>query len=313
LGFAPTLTDLDGDGFPDFTITADIGTSRLFWNDGTGNFTEGTFPAGVGTSKSEMGSTMADYDKDGDLDWFVTAITCFEPHATESDCTGNRLYRNEGNRIFSDQTEGAGVRVGHWGWGAVFFDYDNDSHVDIVHTNGIEMPSAAALRQVSHVDPPDDPMRLFRNHGDGSFMQVSEAAGLTDTGQGKGLLTFDYDDDGDLDVFVMNTGGPARLYRNDGGDANDWLRVKVEGTQSNRDGIGARITVTSTAGGPPVLWEVNNQSYFLGQSERTAHFGLGDGVAPVAEVRVYWPVSEEEQVFQNVARNSTLVVMEPSP
>ena len=223
--------------------------------------------------------------------------------------TGNRLFHNDGQRKFSDATDAAGVRQGYWGWGAAFFDYDNDGDLDLVMTNGVDYgfipPSMRELFPFLH-----DPMRLWRNQG-GVMTEVSAAAGITSTLSGKGLLTFDYDGDGDLDVFVVNNSGHPVLYRNDGGNSRNWLRVKLRGRDSNRNGIGARIWVTTIAAGPSQLREIDGGSHYLGQSELTAHFGLGSGSAPVAEVRVEWPQTGRTQRFENVARNTTLLVTEP--
>lgn len=133
--FASAFSDLDRDGWADLAIAADFGTSRLFWNNGDGTFTDGTAAAGVGSDENGMGSALGDFDGDGWMDWFVTSI--FDPDDTCSGggcgwgATGNRLYRNEGRRRFarrhfSDRTEAKGVRDGGWGWGATWLDYDND-------------------------------------------------------------------------------------------------------------------------------------------------------------------------------------------
>jgi hypothetical protein len=154
------------------------------------------------------------------------------------------------------------------------------------------------------------PIRLWRNNADGSFTEMATATGLTDTRSGKGLLVFDYDGDGDLDLFIVNNADTPVLYRNDGGNAKDWLRVRVVGCESNRDGLGARIRVRATPGSPFQFREVGAGTHYLGQSEPTAHFGLGTGSGPVAEVRVTWPKSGVQQVFRNVPRNTTLTVDE---
>jgi hypothetical protein len=307
--FASSFADLDDDGWPDLAIAADFGTSKLFWNNGDGTFTDGTTAAGVGTDENGMGSTIGDYDGDGDLDWFVTAIFDVDQSCETQECgwgyTGNRLYRNDGARSFTDTTDTAGVREGFWGWGSAFFDYDNDGDLDLVMTNGVDFPTTQA-ETAFHTDP----MRFWENDGSGGYTESSALVGLTDTRLGKGLLVFDYDDDGDLDLFVVNNAAGPALYRNDGGNASGWLRVETVGTDSNLEGIGAKVTIQPVAFGPTQVREIGVGSHFLGQSERTAHFGLGSGTTPVHDVSISWP-SGAIQHFSNVARNATLVAVEP--
>lgn len=308
--FASAFADLDDDGWSDLVIAGDFSTSKLFWNNGDGTFTDGTAAAGVGTDENGMGSTIGDYDGDGDLDWFVTAIFDADETCETDPCnwgyTGNRLYENEGARVFSDATDAAGVREGFWGWGSAFFDYDNDGDLDLVMTNGVDFPSTPA-ETAFHADP----MRFWENDGAGVFTEKSTLVGLTDTGSGKGLLVFDYDDDGDLDLFLVNNAAGPALYRNDGGNASDWLRVETIGTDSNLEGLGAKVTIKPVALGPTQVREIGVGSHYLGQSERTAHFGLGTGTSPVYNVTISWPSGSIQQ-FSNVARNTTLVALEPT-
>jgi hypothetical protein len=307
--FASSFADLDDDGWPDLAVAADFGTSKLFWNDGDGTFTNGTAAAGVGTDENGMGSTIGDYDGDGDLDWFVTAIFDVNETCETQPCfwryTGNRLYRNDGARNFSDATDTAGVREGFWGWGSAFFDYDNDGDLDLVMTNGIDFPTSTVEAAFN-----TDPMRFWENDGAGLYTERSAFVGLTDTRSGKGLLVFDYDDDGDLDLFIVNNAAGPILYRNDGGNAADWLRVETIGTDSNLEGIGAKVTIQAIALGPTQVREIGVGTHFLGQSERTAHFGLGTGITPVHDVTISWPSGQTQQ-FSNVVRNTTLVAVEP--
>lgn len=310
--FSPTFVDLDADGWQDLTIVSDAGQTRLFWNDGDATFTDGTVAAGVALTGSEMGSTFADFDLDGDLDWFVSAISCVPPYGPGPTCGGNNFYRYDGARSFSQANDDAGVRTGHWGWGAVFFDADNDGDPDLAHVNGQSMPfeSFEGLDGVENYH--HDPMIFFENDGSGQMTEKAAAVGLLDRGEGKGLLTFDYDDDGDLDLVLTNTGAGVKLYRNDGGNAAGWLRVRTVGTVSNRDGRGARVSVQATESAPTQIREIGVGSHFLGQSERIAHFGLGPGTDPVHSVRVDWPASGASQEWSNVPRNDTLTATEPA-
>ncbi len=312
--FAPTFTDMDRDGHPDLVIAGDFGASRLFWNNGDGTFTNGTVSAGVGTDENGMGSAIGDYDGDGDLDWFVSSI-----YQAEGACggggvpcgwgdSGNRLYQNNGDRTFTDATETAGVREGGWGWGSAFLDYDNDGDLDLTHTNGVDFPFSTA--EAPFVN---DPTRFWENNG-GVFSDVATQVGITDNDSGKGLVTFDYDNDGDLDLFVVNNADQPVLYQNVGGNSNDWLRIKTIGTISNADGIGAQITVLVDEASPDeaLYWEINAGSGYLGQSDLIAHFGFGDLQGTIDRITVEWPTSGIVQMIEDVSPNALLTVYEPT-
>lgn len=295
--FTPRWVDLDQDGHLDLSMVSDFRTSQLFWNNGDGTFTDGTFDANVGTDNNGMGSTFADYDGDGDLDWFITNITN-APEFPGPFGGFNRLYRNDGDRNFTDVTQEAGVRDARWGWGTSFFDYDNDGDPDLAATNGYNGGGWV-----------DDQTFLYENN-EGVFTNVATAVGVTDTQQGRGLAHLDYDNDGDLDFVVINNEAAPVLYRNDGG-TNHYLRVDVEGTASNRDGIGAWITVTPDLSDPDerLVWEIDGGSSFLSQNERTAHFGLGDSAEPIDLVTIRWSNGLVQHVF-DVTADQTINVVE---
>jgi hypothetical protein len=283
--------DLDGDGFPELLLASDFRTSRLYWNDGDGSFTDGTVAAGVGTDDNGMGSAVGDFDGDGDLDWFVTSTA-------RDELTGNRLYRYDGARTFGDATDIAGVRDGGWGWGAAFLDHDNDADLDLVMTNG--WYGSAYL---------EDALAAWTNDGTGQMVEEAGALGLLDTGQGRGLVAFDADDDGDLEILVINNAGMPRLFRNQTADAGNWLRIRAPGTVSNRDGIGAKVIVRTEDA--MQMQEIGGPSHYLGNAPREAHFGLGDAV--VADVEVHWPASGRTVLFDDVMANQILELAEPPP
>jgi hypothetical protein len=313
-GFSSTFVDLDGDRYPDLAVAADFRSSRMFWNDGDGTFTDGTMDANLNRESNAMGSTFGDYDADGLLDWYVTSIaeidkeTCDGPVGCEDwKGTGNRLYRNEGNRTFTETSTAVGVRNGDWAWGTSFFDFDNDGDQDIVLVNG--WPGRDLNGEFFHHETP---VYLWRNEADGTMTEIGAEVGLTNRGQGRALVPFDYDGDGDLDLFIANHAGRPVLYRNDGGNDNDWLYVLAIGTTSNRDGRGAVVTVTPELGGPSQVQHVGARSHFLGEGELMAHFGLGpDAPAELAEVRIYWPATDQEQVWADVDKNQLLPLVEP--
>lgn len=298
--FQPQFTDIDRDGKTDIVFSADDHTSQLFWNNGDGTFTDGTIAAGVGTDTSGMGNTIADYDGDGDLDWFITAIY------SGFSFTGNRFYRNNGDRTFTDVTTAAGVRNSGsgqelaWGWGTSFFDYDNDGLPDLMMTNGSTTTGYTG-----------DHTTLRRNNGDGTFADVSTASGILDNSQGRGLIHVDYDGDGDLDVVIAKYGSSPIVYRNDGGNSSSWLNVKTRGTISNRDGLGAWITLVADADHPEQkqVSEVRSGESYLSQSELTAHFGLGSLTGMVDLVEVVWP-SGLVQRYVDLPVNGTLTAVE---
>ncbi len=197
--FGSTFVDLDQDGWPELAVASDFGTSRLFWNNGDGTFSDGTLDARVGTAQNAMGTTFGDFDADGDLDWFVTSVFSFSSGspggAAEGTKNGNRLFRNDGERRFTDVTTDAGVRNGSWGWGAAFFDADNDGDLDLTMTNGMEMmPGFDA-----------DATRYWQNDATGVFQGRSTEVGLDDIEDGKGLLVFDADADAILTCSSSTT------------------------------------------------------------------------------------------------------------
>ncbi len=316
-GFTPQFTDLDRDGHMDLVVASDFGTSKLYWNNGDETFTNGTAAAGVGSDENGMGSTVADYDGDGDLDWFVSSI--YDPGGCpKTSCgwshSGNRLYRNEGNRTFSDVTDEAGVRDGGWGWGSAFLDYDNDGDLDLTHTNGIDFGATTD-------DEPflDDPTKFWVNDS-GVFTEAATQLGITNDESGKGLLTLDFDNDGDLDLFIVNNSSSPVLYRNDtispaGDNGYAWLKIKTVGGLSNRDGIGAQITVDPDTSilGDEVYREVSAGSNFLSQSEMTVHVGLGNITEDIDLISIIWPSGYEQQL-RGVSPNQFLLVTEiPEP
>ncbi len=271
--YAVAMLDLDADGAVDLAVNGDFRTSRLFWGRGDGTFEEGTRAAGVGTETNAMGSTFADLDDDGDLDWLVSSIwMMFGPD------WGNRLFRNDGGRRFTEITEASGVLEAGWAWGAAFLDYDNDRDHDLAITNGW----AFAPHE-------DDAMRLYRHEGGLSFVDRASEAGITDRGQGRAIVIFDPDEDGDLDLFVARYGDTPLFLRNVRGNESSWLRVRVRSRTGALEGLGARVTIRETASSAPRVVVIGQTTHYLGQSERVAHFGLGEHEGTIAEVRAELP------------------------
>jgi hypothetical protein len=305
--FLARFNDFDDDGRPDLAVIAEFHESRLFWNDGDGTFTDGTEAARVGTDENGMGAATEDFDGDGRLDMFVSSIF----QEGNPFVTGNRLFRNLGDRLFQDTAVEAGVVPGGWGWGTEFFDYDNDGDPDIAMANGFEIPGDEFFNALFARDP----FRFWENVGGSRFDEISSQLGIDLPELTYGVLAFDYDRDGDEDLLVgwLDEHAPV-LLRNDGGNRNDWLDLRLAGAASQRDGIGARVTVTPLAGGRSIVREMSASagSPSAQRSGRILHFGLGAPTdRPVAEVRVFWPASGRTSVLRGLARNRTHLVVEP--
>lgn len=309
--FAPTFADIDDDGDLDLLVAADAGTSQVLVNQG--DLGGGLYTFSYATDrevindKNGMGSSVADFDNDGDLDWFVTAISLGDPPGDRPtqednagfDLGGNRFYRNEGNGVFSDQTDAAGVRKGYWGWASCAADFNNDGHLDIFHVNGMDEPATNAYL--------DDPSRLFINNADGSFTEYAEPLGLVDRRMGRGVTCFDGDKDGDLDILVTNSGDTVKLFRNDGGNQLNFLSVELAYEAPNSRAVGARVYVT--AGDTTQLREVQNGNNFVSQNPAEQHFGLNEAIL-AESVRVVWPDGTETS-RNNISSNQRLTVSYP--
>lgn len=300
MAFTSRFNDIDGDGWPDLLIIGDFGTSELYRNLGDGHFEDIRELANVGTEDFGMGSTVGDVNNDGSLDWFVTSI-----YRSWFGGDGNRLYLNDGDGVFSDATDRYGVRQGGFGWGAGFFDFDNDGYLDLGMANGVRYPCFDIGWQFNH-----DRLRLWKNIGGERMVEVSHAIGFEGAASEKGFLSLDFDNDGDLDILVTRNDGPPALFENRGGNARNWLRVRLLGRVSNSFGVGARIVLTSTAGGTSQTREVGANSNYMSQDEVTVHFGLGDSDL-VDTLSIEWPADHCAQILENVSANQLLVVSEP--
>jgi enediyne biosynthesis protein E4 len=294
--FTPNFGDIDGDGRPDLLMAGDFGTSRVLLNRG-GRLVDATTP--VIDDENGMGAALADYDNDGDLDWFVSSI--WDPDGVAFGnwgVTGNRLYRNRGDVSFEEVSQAAGVRQGWWGWASCFADFNNDGHLDLAHVNGM---SAAPANEFH-----EDPTRLFIADGQGGFSEQSSLRGLIDTGQGRALVCFDADGDGDIDLFVQNNTG---FSRNVGGNAGHWLTLRLQNRAPNTYAVGARISLR--AGGLTQIREIQAGNNYLASNPPEAHFGLGAATA-IESLSVRWP-DGATQSFAPPALNQVLRLQRGQP
>jgi enediyne biosynthesis protein E4 len=282
LGLALAVGDYDDDGDPDMHIANDMEPDFLYRNNGDGSFTNAAPFAGVaydqdGMPGSGMGASFGDMDNDGRLDLVVSNAAAAPA----------LVFRNEGLGMFADVSFPSGVgqvTLPRFQWSAEFLDYDNDGQSDIYIASGHLQDNIALFSDESYAQPDV----LLRNRGDGRFADVSVETGVAalTVEVSRGVAAGDIDNDGDVDLFLTNSNRAARLLRNDGGAANQWLMCRTVGTVSNRDGIGARIRVV--AGGLSQVKEVRSGSGYLSQGDLRVLFGLGrHATAELVEVR--WP------------------------
>lgn len=308
-GYSAGWADFDGDEWPDCALIVDFKLSQFYWNNGNGTFSEGASTAGVAHEENGMGVAIADIDRDGRLDLFVGSI--FDRLAYEQNgvLTGNKLYRNLGDRHFSEISTQAGVDRTGWAWGAAFFEFDNNGDPDLVVTNGITEGWVGDPNAPFSTDSITDPTTLFINDGTGRFTDSTSGSGISDTGQGRAIVVMDYDNDGDEDLVITQAYGSPIVYRSDAStNGNDWIRFQLRGTTSNRDGIGAVVRVTS--GGRTRVEEYNPTNAYIGQREPFLHFGLGAGVTAVDSVEVRWP-SGIVQTVTGLATDQVHLLVEP--
>ena len=297
LGVVPT--DYDSDGDSDLFVANDETPNVLFQNQGDGTFQDVALIAGVayngdGDVEAGMGADFGDYDQDGDPDLYVTHFF------TET----NTLYRNEGGARFSDVTTTAGLAaatVEMLGWGTRFFDYDNDGRLDLFVANGHVYPQ---VDQAETGTTYRQPNQLFRNEGGGRFAPVSAGLGLAQAKVSRGTSFGDYDDDGDIDLFVVELNDAPTLLRNDGGNAGNYLVVQVFGREDNRDGIGTRVSLQ--AAGKRQWRTVNGSGSYLSHSALRVHFGLGTAQSS-DRVEINYP-NGNTYAIENVPANKLLVV-----
>ncbi len=295
--------DYDRDGDVDIYVANDTGANFLYQNQGDGTFADIGWMIGAaygesGEAQGCMGIAYGDYDNDLYQDILVTNF--WEQT--------NTLYHNDRGTFFSDLSFDAGVGKESFqflAWGTEFFDYDNDGDKDLFVANGHLFPQ---LDRANLGTSYAQTNQLFENLGDGTFVEVSQLSGegLKIKKVSRGASFGDYDDDGDLDIFVLNLNDSPTLLRNDGGNENNWLMVKTIGTGSNRDGIGARIEVRCE--GLTQSAEIRSGASYLSHNDLRAHFGLGQRET-IDLLVVRWPSGLEER-FANLPANRLVVLQE---
>ncbi len=278
--------DLNEDGLMDVFTARDSGTlSRVYLQQVDGQMLDSGGDLGI-TDGPDMGVSITDYDMDGDQDIYVTDIST--PNSGR-----NRLFQNQlidtGVLGFVNVANQIGVANTGVGWGSSFFDYDNDGYLDL---------AVASMNEVS---------RLFHNRGDGTYEKVGEQIGFAPVGNAEGLITLDYDLDGDLDIVIANQMGNAQIYRNDGGDvAGGWIKVNlVDHSGDNVHGVGAKVRIV--AGNRVLYHQTKTGMSYNSQEPYLLHFGLGAGVGQ-CNVEVEWP-DGEVTVIESAPAEEVLTVV----
>jgi hypothetical protein len=286
--FSVSTVDFDDDGWPDIFVACDSTPSILYHNNRDGTFTDVAVVAGAafnedGREQAGMGSTIGDFDGDGRLDIFKTNF---------SDDTST-LYRNNGNGTFDDVTyaAGLGLYTRYLGWGTMFLDFDNDGWPDLLLVNGHVYPEVDKQNLGSSYE---EPRILYHNNGNKTFSDVSAQAGpgITAVHAGRGLAIGDLWNDGRISAVISNMNARPSLLVNQMRSPNHWIDLRMQGTRSNRDGIGARVT--AKVGTRTLVDEVRSGSSYDSNNDMRIHFGLG-AATKVDSIQVRWPSGLVEQ------------------
>jgi len=297
--------DFDNDGWPDIYVAVDSQPSILFHNNHDGTFTDVAVIAGCaysenGHEQAGMGVAVADYDCDGSFDIFKTNF---------ADDTCN-LYHNNRDGTFSDVTfsSGIGIHNQYVAWGCGFIDFDNDGWPDILQINGHVYPE---IEGHDTGQTYKNPRLVYKNLGDGRFKDVSSemGPGISERFSSRGAAFGDYDNDGDIDALVLNMNDPPSLLRNDGGNQQNWIKIKLIGTKCNRTAIGARVRVVTAKHAQ--MDEVHSGTSVMSQSDLRLHFGLGKAQI-VDLIEVKWPTTQKVEQFRQVKANQILTIREGS-
>lgn len=300
-GLTVVAADLDEDGWPDIFVACDSTPSLLFMNNRDGTFREegmsrGLALSGDGNEQAGMGIGVGDYDLNGHLDIFKTHF--------QNDTSG--LFRNDGKGTFDDVSMAArlAVETRYICWGAGIVDLDNDGYPDLFMVTGSVYPE---VEKTLPQYPYQGPRVLFRNLGNGSFEELLGEAGpgIVSPHSSRGCAFGDFDNDGDLDILIMNENEHPSLLRNDVVQGNHWLKIKLIGTKSNRSAIGARVL--ARYGKMIQAQEVLSQSSYLSANDPRLHFGMGPETH--AELEIHWP-SGLHQTLKGISADQLITIQE---
>jgi hypothetical protein len=309
--------DFTNNGLQDIYLACDFGTDHIFLNNGDGTFREVTEKATGWDTKKGMNVDVADYNNDGWLDIYVTNI--YDDYMKE--CA--MLWQNMGDGTFTDVSQDVGVCDTGWGWAAKFADFDNAGWQDLFVVNGLRsagpenyLPVLLPMLTTPGVDFSDvnswpdignrtwsgyQKKRLFHNLGDATFREIGADAGVNNDRDGRGIGVIDLDNDGRLDLVQTNADQSPIVYHNVSQNVGNWIELKLIGTKSNRDGIGARVQVQ--AGGLTQIRELDGGNGYAGESTRRIHFGIGSATK-IDHLQIRWPSGRVDQVEVPINRLS---------
>ena len=244
-----------------------------------------------------MGASLADIDNDGDLDWFVTNIILFQKESGSLKFTGNKLFQNNGDGTFTDISYNSNIYNGGWGLASCIADFNNDGLLDIFNTNGWGMASAIEGKYESH---DKDTIKLFLATESGKFTENNIEIGLKDKGQGRAVVCFDGDNDGDIDILLSNhdIDKNGLIYYENTATLNNYLKIDLKAYSKNIFAIGARVYVKDQS--REQMREVNINSNFTSQNPSQLHFGLGE-ITQIEQIKIIWP-NGEIQLLENIKK-----------
>ncbi|MEM7104336.1 MAG: FG-GAP-like repeat-containing protein [Bacteroidota bacterium] len=303
-GLAVAATDYDSDGDTDIMVANDFGEwvvpDRLYRNDyPMDGFTDVSVSSSADVGIYGMGVAVGDYNEDTHLDYYITNLG------------SNALLQNQGDGTFVEFAAAADVQNTEYddllvtSWGAAFFDYDNNTTLDLAVCNGY-VPAAEFIGTTNQ-----DPNKLYHNNGDGTFSDFSAMLNLADEAVGRGLAIGDYDKDGDVDMLIINLNAfvvdnpLVTLYKNEAAGNNNWCKVYLEGTTANRDAFGAQVWLH--AAGRTFIREIGGGSSHGSQNESVAHFGLGN-ISQIDSIIVQWPGGDREAICSPMVNESIHLV-----
>jgi len=302
--FTPSFADINNDGRLDLLLASDFSNSSYYINEDGENFTNSTANMNINQDDLHgMGATLADIDNDGDIDWFITSIVTFDGTTGSIGASGNKLFQNNGDGTFTDISYQSNIYNGGWGWASCIADFDNDGLLDIFNTNGWFSPSTVEGKFES---TDNDTIKLFLATESGVFTENNIDIGLTDKGQGRAVVCFDRDNDGDIDILLSNhdVDKNSLIFYENSAQLNNYLKIDLKAYGKNIFAIGARVYVKDQF--REQMREVNINSNFTSQNPTQLHFGLGD-VTKVDQIKIIWP-NGETQLLTDIEANQSLLI-----